>query len=236
MFTVPDSGIYGASFISENANETLVIFPGNGFNLVPDMSEIRPLLAPKRNIFVMEYPGMGESKSKLTVSTLRESARRFMSYVSQRSDVYTTRIILYGFSLGGFVATEVASADQVDALILDSTAPDMQKWVDANVPVYAKAFVDINIAPQLREVSNIEHVSSLSITILFVAGKQDRITPPELMQTLFDAAMVAEFKKMTLLDNVRHGESIDHSDFKHAVNHFLLKVAQHSKSNFPQTN
>ncbi len=64
LFTISkpfESGTQMASFVSASATETLVIFPGKGFNLIPDAAELKKLIASNRNVFVMAYTGIGVS-------------------------------------------------------------------------------------------------------------------------------------------------------------------------------
>lgn len=219
--TIVPEGVQFASFVSSTAEQTIIVFPGNGFNLVPDVKEILKLLEPNRNVFVIEYPGMGGSKGELTVQSLRNAAQKFYELISQDPAVQGTKLIIYGFSLGGFVATDIAASNDVDALILDATAPDMQSWIDANVPLYAKAFVRVEADDALKKVSNISIIKRLSCPILFIAGSQDEITPPEMMKTLHDSAVNTKYKSFVILDGVAHGESLDHSDFKPLLSKFL---------------
>lgn len=225
LYSVPEQQVQLAAFTAlQPARQTLLIFPGNGFNLVPDSSEIESFLAPDRNVFVMEYPGMGNSKQALTIASLRQAAQQFYQHVIGLASVRDTDILLYGFSLGGFVATELAAEVQPQGLIIDSTAPSMTAWVDANVPLYAKAVVNVEIAPTLKQVSNIEHLKQLTCPVLFIAGADDEITPVRFMREMQQVAQQAKFTDLAVLDGVSHGQSIEHKDFSALVNHFIQQL------------
>ena len=221
-------GVQFASFVSSTAEQTIIVFPGNGFNLVPDVRELLKLLEPNRNVFVLEYPGMGDSKGELTIQSLRNAAQQFYESIAQDPAVQGTKLIIYGFSLGGFVATEIAASNNVDGLILDATAPDMQSWIDANVPLYAKAFVRVEADDALKQVSNVRIIKRLTCPMLFIAGSQDQIIPPEMMKTLHDSAENAQYKSFMILDGVEHGESLDHSGFRPLLAQFLRALDKKS--------
>ncbi len=218
---IDNDRIQVAAYLSNSPKETLVIFPGNGFNIVPDILEVKKFLAPHRNVFVMDYPGMGDSQGRLTIESLRASAKSFIDYVAVQDSVKNTKLIIYGFSLGGFVATEIASQLELDALILDSTAPDMQSWVDANVPLYAKAIVNVEVDEKLKSVSNLGVISTIGCPILFIVGADDEITPPALMSKLESSAKNSKYTEMVILEGVSHGESLDHSKFKTTIGTFI---------------
>ncbi len=224
FFDVPNSTIKGAAFVTAGATESMLVFPGNGFTLVPDINEVAKLVSANRNVFVLEYPGMGDSDGELTVETLTQAAERFAAHISGLDEVSNTRIVLYGFSLGGFVATHVSTLMSVDALILDSTAPDMQRWVDTNVPAYAKAFVDVKVDAKLSRVSNITPIENAKYPMLFIAGGKDKITPPALVKEIFNAAQKSSFKRFEVLAEIDHGGSVDDPKFSVLVNDFLSKV------------
>ncbi len=223
---IQPNGFQMASFIAESANQTLVVFPGNGFNLVPDALALENLLEPHRNVFVMEYPGMGDSKGDLTIDSLRDAASKFFTVVSKHPSVENTEIAVYGFSLGGFVATEVATSFEIDALILDSTAPDMQSWIDANVPLYAKAFVNVEADNALTQVNNSALLKDLTYPMLFIVGSDDNITPPSLVESLYSSAEKSTDKNFVLLDGVGHGGSLDQPEFKASIDTFMNKLTK----------
>lgn len=222
IFTVPKTSISAASFITQHATTTLIIFGGNGFNIVPDIQEVgKVMLADNRNVFVMNYPGMGDSSEETTIDSIENSASTFFNYVSNHSSTQGTNIVVYGFSLGGFVASDIASNNNLDGLILDSTAPDMQSWIDANVPFYAAPFVDINVSNSLAKMSNLQALETVKCPILFIGGKEDNITPVDMIPTLADASHTALSKTIVILDGIGHGETPDHSKFKSTISEFI---------------
>ncbi len=214
-----------AGFTAAHARSTLLVFGGNGFHVVPDVEEAAKLLAPDRNVFVMDYPGMGGSAGETTIADLQLASRAFFDAVGQLPGVRGTRLVLYGFSIGGFVATELAASHRVDGLILDSTAPDIQAWIDANVPLYAKLFVRVEVSPPLRGVSNTRDIAALDCPMLFIAGSDDRVTPPPLVRALYDAAGRARWKRFVELEGAGHGGSSDSPDFAPAIDGFMRRVA-----------
>lgn len=221
---IAGSNIHYAAMLSKTPRETIILFPGNGFNLIPDAIELQKLAAPQRNLVIMEYPGMGSRGSKLSIESLAAHAEAFYSEVTKRPEVRDTKITVYGFSLGGFVATKIAAKYQPHGLILDSTAPDFQRWIDSNVPLYAKAFVDVKAQASLTNVSNQRLIQQLRQPILFMVGGKDTVTPTALMQALAEQAKASRYKKFVVLDGVGHGESLDHPDFNNTVSRFLNRL------------
>lgn len=210
-----------AGFIAKNPSETLLFFGGNGFTLIPQMHALERFLEPQRNVFSLDYPGMGESEGPLTVASLTEAAERAFKHIANKTAVSNTTLIVYGFSMGGFVATHIASTFGVDGLILDSTAPDIQSWVNASLPFYAKPFVKLDIDANLLVANNADAISSITCPILLIAGADDAITPPALMAQLRDSAKKSSHTDLRVLDQTSHGKSIDHKSFASLLDAFF---------------
>lgn len=222
IFTIPNTSVSAASFVTQKAKTTLIIFGGNGFNIIPDITEVgRVMLANERNVFVMNYPGMGESSEVTTVASIKKSATTFFNYASNHPATRDTNIVVYGFSLGGFVASYIASNSNLDGLILDSTAPDMQSWIDANVPFYAAPFVNITVSDSLSQMSNIQALKTVKCPILFIGGEKDKITPISMLTTLANASHLAHSKTIITFEGVGHGETPEHSKFKNTILEFI---------------
>src|SRR5690606_23803008 len=95
---------------------------------------------------------------------------------------------------------------------------------DANVPVYAKAFVDINVESTLAQVSNITVIKEMTFPMLFIAGELDSVTPPQLVEEIYNAASRARFKEFTILANAGHGDSVDNVRFQPTLSAFIAKA------------
>jgi pimeloyl-ACP methyl ester carboxylesterase len=102
-------------------------FRGNLDNWDPALTDA---LAAEREIILVDYPGVGSSTGKPS-STIAETARRMIALTDALG---LDRIDLLGFSIGGFVAQEIALVRPtlVRRLVLAATgpkgAPDMHGW------------------------------------------------------------------------------------------------------------
>jgi pimeloyl-ACP methyl ester carboxylesterase len=104
-------------------------FRGNLDNWDPALTDA---LAGKREVILVDYPGVGSSTGNPSPS-IGESARLIMAFVTALG---LDRIDLLGFSIGGFVAQEIALVRPtlVRRLVLAATgpkgAPSMHGWRD----------------------------------------------------------------------------------------------------------
>ena len=104
-------------------------FRGNLDNWDPALTDA---LAAEREVILVDYPGVGSSTGD-PPCTIAQTARRMIAFISALG---FDRIDLLGFSIGGFVAQEVALVRPtlVRRLILAATgpkgAPGMHGWRD----------------------------------------------------------------------------------------------------------
>jgi pimeloyl-ACP methyl ester carboxylesterase len=102
-------------------------FRGNLDNWDPAMTNA---LAAEREIILVDYPGVGSSTGEAS-STIAETARQMIAFITALG---FERIDLLGFSIGGFVAQEIAliRPTLLRRLILAATgpkgAPGMHGW------------------------------------------------------------------------------------------------------------
>jgi pimeloyl-ACP methyl ester carboxylesterase len=102
-------------------------FRGNHDNWDPALIDA---LAAEREVILVDYPGVGSSTGEPT-STIAEMARQMIAFVGALG---LERIDLLGFSIGGFVAQEIALVRPalVRRLVLAATgpkgAPGMHGW------------------------------------------------------------------------------------------------------------
>jgi pimeloyl-ACP methyl ester carboxylesterase len=104
-------------------------FRGNLDNWDPALTDA---LAAEREIILVDYPGVGSSTGE-PHGTIAETARRMIAFIDALG---LDRIDLLGFSIGGFVAQEIALVRPtlVRRLVLAATgpkgAPGMHGWRD----------------------------------------------------------------------------------------------------------
>lgn len=77
------------------------------------------------SVLLVEYRGYGRSTGKPSQAGILEDALAFHNALSQRDDVDADRIFYHGRSLGGGVATALASEQSPKALVLESTFSSM---------------------------------------------------------------------------------------------------------------
>jgi len=105
---------------SARKNLVVLICHGNAGNISHRLSLSRALLATGVNVFVFDYRGFGRSQGVPSESGTYLDAQAAHHWLQTRAFA-PEKIILFGESLGGGVASEVAVREKTAGLVLQST-------------------------------------------------------------------------------------------------------------------
>lgn len=197
------------------AKSTLLFFHGNAGNISDRLMKIKYLYELGVNIFIIDYRGYGRSQGVPSEKGVYRDGFAAFDFLKSRGDVGRLPIVIYGGSLGGAVATEVASHRKVDGLIIDSGFPSAPVMGKLLYPFIPTIFMSVKLDSQAR-------VKSLKIPKLFMHSVDDKVVPYRLGRQLFDAA--AEPKEFVQLTG---GHTTGHIDcrelFLGSIQRFLSK-------------
>jgi uncharacterized protein len=164
-------------------------------------------------VFIFDYPGYGKSDGRPSESGCYAAANAAYDWIVQQTP--PERLLIYGGSLGGGIATEVASRRPHRALILLSTfssIPDMAQTLYPFVP--ARWLVR-------NRFDNLGKIANCARPIFMAHGTVDEVIPFEQGKKLFEAA--PEPKRFLCLDCHDHNTRVP-QDFFDAIKQFLADV------------
>jgi len=181
-FKAEDGVLINGWFIKNpRAKATLLFFHGNAGNISHRLHKINLFHKIGLNVFIVDYRGYGKSDGRPSEEGLYKDARAAYDYLLTRNDVRAKNIIVYGTSLGGGVAIDLATRRDLAALIVDSsfsTAKDIAKEVYPFIPPF---LISIKMDSQ-------EKVQTIKAPKLFLHSRDDEVVPFDLGKKLFDAA------------------------------------------------
>jgi fermentation-respiration switch protein FrsA (DUF1100 family) len=139
MIPTPDNEKLSAFYIrgpknSINSNLTILMFHGNAGNIGHRVPIARMLVQSIGcNVFMLEYRGYGLSTGSPDETGLVIDAQTAYNYLRKRAETRDHNIVIYGQSLGGAVAVQLAAKNQDDTkligLILENTFLSMRKLI-----------------------------------------------------------------------------------------------------------
>ncbi|MGE0089464.1 MAG: alpha/beta hydrolase [Bacteroidales bacterium] len=173
-----------------NANFNLIYFSGNGSNIRSAIPFFNSLAKQTNlNIFSFNYSGYGLSTGTPSINGIIDDANLAIQHFSQikNSSVPT---ILMGYSLGGYVALQMANSEQIDKIVLLSTftsAEDLEIYLKKEaLPKVIKPFIKFDIDKKVYDLNNIVPLTGLAKPILILHGSIDDFIPPSMGKKLFE--------------------------------------------------
>ncbi len=138
------------------------------------------------SVFVVDYRGYGRSEGLFpSEPQVYEDSQAAWSYLREIRHLPPEQILLYGESLGGAIALDLAVRHpEAEGLIMQSSFTSMSEVVERRQFL---RFFPVNWLLTER-FDSLSKVRSLRIPILFLHGTADSVIPPEMSQRLYAAA------------------------------------------------
>lgn len=147
---------------------TLLFFHGNGDSLAGSQQATRALATRGYGLLLPEYRGYGGNAGAPTERGLYRDGAAALNWLTAHG-IPGAKTIVIGNSLGSGVATEVAGAHPVGALVLISAFTDMPAVVRDHLP-----FVPAGLLVTDRY-DNLRKVATLSCPVLVLHGAADTV-------------------------------------------------------------
>ncbi len=167
-------------FVPAIDSQTTVIFVhGNGGNISHRLDKIKVFNDLKVNLFIFDYRGYGKSEGVPGEQGLYMDIQAAYDYIRQKQP--NGKVVIYGESLGGAPAIDLASKEDIDGLVLEGTftsVPDMARIIYPWLPtVLLKTKFD-----------SLSKISRVKAPKLHFHGEFDNIVPFSMGKQLFEAA------------------------------------------------
>lgn len=195
--------------IARRARPTLLFFHANAGNMGFRLDNLKLMYnALEVNIFILSYRGYGNSEGAPSEDGIIIDATTTWKYITHnRDDIDTSRLFIFGRSLGGSVAIALASLADVRSricgMILENTFTSIGDLVDTLFPILAplKGILLTLKWPAL------DRIRLVTAPILFVSGSVDEVVPPSHMNKLFQAATLSEDATMHVVPTGSHNNT-----------------------------
>jgi fermentation-respiration switch protein FrsA (DUF1100 family) len=163
------------------ADMILLWFHGNAGNLSHRYDMIRMLMKIPVNIFIIDYRGYGKSEGAPSEQGLYTDARAAWDYLTGERAIPPERIIIFGKSLGGAPAVDLASKVEAAGLIVQSSFTSASEMAAAILPIYPRFFLHTKMDSKRK-------IAGVGYPKLFIHSRADEVVPYELGRRLFEAA------------------------------------------------
>jgi pimeloyl-ACP methyl ester carboxylesterase len=191
----------------------LLFCHGNGGNLSHRGSQMARWQA-KLNVGVLlfDYPGYGKSGGKPSEAGCYAAAEAAHDWLTRTRGVPPERVILYGGSLGGGVAIELATRHPPRALVTAAAFSSFPDMAQVKFPWLPGRYLVRN------QYDNVHKIAALHCPVFIAHGTADRLVPFSQGEELYRAAN--EPKRFFVIEGGAHNESPG-AGFDDAVRRFL---------------
>ena len=161
---------------------TVLFCHGNAGNIADRLAALKQWHTQGFAVLILDYRGYGRSTGSPGEQGTYLDAEAAWQYLTAERKLSPGQIVLYGRSLGGAVAIELASRHEPAALLVECTFTSM---VDVGRSLYPLLPVSLILVHRYESVEKVPHIRCPK---LFVHGTDDELVPVRLGQALFHAA------------------------------------------------
>jgi uncharacterized protein len=173
--------LHGWFFTGKRKDRTLLYLHGNAGNIGDRIDKARFLQRIGWNVFAFDYRGYGMSQGSPSIEGVLDDGRAAMRFLTDKIGIPNDQIILFGESLGGAMAVEIAAEEPVAAVILESTFTSLRELSQA---VYR--FLPEAATPDAYHSNDL--IRRSKAPVLVIHGSEDEIVPFSMGKRLFESA------------------------------------------------
>jgi fermentation-respiration switch protein FrsA (DUF1100 family) len=163
------------------AEMVLLWFHGNAGNISYRYDMIRAMMHLPVQVFIIDYRGYGRSEGKPTEQGLYLDARAAWDHLTNERGVPSQRVIIFGKSLGGAPAIDLAGQVEPAGLIVQSSFTSAREMAAVVMPLLPRVFLH-------TEMDSVTKLSRVHCPKLFIHSRADEVVPFELGYRLYQAA------------------------------------------------
>ena len=189
--------LHGWYITATNPVGVVLFFHGNAGNISHRLDSIEIFQELDLDVLIIDYRGYGQSSGKTSERGTYIDAQTAWDYLVNKRGVAPGKIVIFGRSLGGAVASWLASRTKPGAVILESC---FTSGVDMGSRLYP--FLPVRLITRLKYPVK-EYVKHVSSPLLIIHSQQDEIIPFDMGQSIFAAA--PEPKEMLVLSGDHNG-------------------------------
>ncbi len=220
--------IHGWWIGSNHPDRILLYLHGNAINIGANVYAASGFYKAGFSVLLIDYRGFGRSVGPFPNETrIYQDAATAWNYLVGERKIDPSQIYIYGHSLGGAIAIDLAvKHPDAAGLIVESTFTSVQRVTAAR-----KLFTIFPVKLLLtQKFESINKVSNLKMPALFIHGMNDLTIPAFMSQELYAAA--PKPKELILVPGAGHNDvgEIAPSKYLKAVRSFIQVVQSNQRS------
>lgn len=164
------------------AKQVVLFLHGNAGNISHRRASLQIFHNLKMNVLMVDYRGYGLSEGSPSEAGFYLDAMAAWSYLIDEKGFAENDVVIFGRSLGGAVAANLASQVEARGLILESTFTSSRDMADSLFPVLSHLlFVRFDLNTD-------ERIQTVHSPVLILHSPNDDVIPYELGERVFELA------------------------------------------------
>ena len=200
---------------------TVLYLHGNFRNISYNLENALRYRALGSNLLLVDYRGYGKSTGgKPSEAKVYEDAEAAWQYLVGQRGVKPQQLFIYGHSLGGAVAIDLALRHpEAAGLITESTFTSMQAMGELKYD-FLPAGLLLN-----QRFESLQKITQLKVPLLLIHGTWDQKVPVEMARQLFEAA--PQPKTLVMIEGGEHSNNaaVGWVEYRDAVSAFIGQYA-----------
>ena len=199
----------------------LLYLHGSALNIGANITHARRFQHLGFSVLLVSYRGYGKSDGAFpSEATVYSDARAAWSYLTGQKGINPESIFIYGHSLGGAVAIELAvNQPSAGGLIIESTFTSIADMA-REMPRYRLFPLELIVHQRF---DSIKKVGRMQVPVLYLHGTADRLVPPDMSRELYRHTASAKQLKFIPGGGHNNSASVGGDEYLKAVRKFVEK-------------
>lgn len=198
----------------------ILYFHHNAINIGANVTQALQFQQLGYSIFLFDYRGFGQSEGAdfPAESQVYEDAQIVWNYLTQDRNIPANQIIIYGHSIGGAIAIDLAAKyPEAAALIVQSSFTSMRDMTK-RFGLYWLLPVDLILRQRF---DSLEKMKTIRMPVIIITGTEDLQIPVSMGERLYKAA--SEFKKLIVIQGGGHDNHLS-KQYKEQIKDFIEQI------------
>ena len=217
LITSDNIQLHGWYLPAKETKQVVLFFHGNAGNISHRGASLEVIHGQGRNVLILDYRGYGKSEGEVSEQGFYLDAMAAWQYLTEQRGYQPEDIILFGRSLGGAVATQLATKVQAKALILESTFSSVKDMAGMVMPLVSK------LVYMRYDFDTEAIISQVKSPVLVMHSPDDDVIPYSLGVKVYNAAKPPRYF-YELHGSHNNGFIESQPGYKQAINSFLESV------------
>ena len=201
------------------ADRYLMYLHGSALNIGANITHARRFHRMGFSVFLVSYRGYGKSSGTFpTEAQVYADAQAAWTYLVEQKGIDPKAIFIYGHSLGGAVAIQLALNNPAAGGLIVEAAFTSIADMARRIPKYRIFPLELIVHERF---DSIEKVSRLQAPVLYIHGTDDKLVPPEMSSELYKRTASSKQLKFIPGDGHNNSAAVGGDEYLQAVRSFI---------------